>query len=72
MVDAGQLVGAHEIAERLGLKRVQHVHWYHDHDTTFPGAIARIGRGGTYVWYWPDIEEWARKSGRLPAGPKNP
>jgi predicted DNA-binding transcriptional regulator AlpA len=68
LVDPGQLVGAHEIVERLSLKRVQHVHWYREHDPSFPAPIARIGGAGTYVWYWPDVEEWARQAGRLPPG----
>lgn len=66
MVDPAQLVGAREIVERLGLKRVQHVHWYREHDPSFPEALAQIGGGRQYIWYWPDVEEWARKVGRLP------
>jgi hypothetical protein len=65
LVDADQLVGSAEIADRLGLRRVQHVHWHREHDPSFPEALARIGAGGTYVWYWPDIEAWARRTGRL-------
>jgi hypothetical protein len=66
LVDADQLVGSNEIADRLRLKRVQHVHWFRQHDAAFPDAVARIGASGAYVWYWPDIEEWARRTGRLP------
>jgi 1,6-anhydro-N-acetylmuramate kinase len=66
LVDADQLVGSNEIADRLRLKRVQHVHWIRQHDASFPDAVARIGASGAYVWHWPDIEEWARRSGRLP------
>ncbi|HEV2070461.1 MAG TPA: hypothetical protein VGR26_11750 [Acidimicrobiales bacterium] len=66
LVDADQLVGSTEIAERLGLRRAQHVHWYRAHDPTFPEPIARIGAAGAYVWYWPDVEAWARRGGRWP------
>ncbi len=65
-VDASLLVGSQEIAERLGLRRYQHVHWYREHDPTFPEPVARIGTGrGTLIWYWPDIEAWAKRAGRL-------
>ena len=43
------------------------MHWYLEHDVDFPEPLARIGKRGLYVWYWPDIEEWARQKGRLPA-----
>lgn len=66
LVDADHLVGSKEIADRLGLKRVQHVHWFRHDDPAFPRAVARIG--GVYVWSWPDVEAWARRTGRLPVG----
>jgi len=56
------LVSAHEIAERLGWKRVQSVHgWLHTDGGGFPKPVRRIGRSqGAYIWYWPDVEDWAR------------
>jgi hypothetical protein len=68
LVDADHLVGSKEIADRLQLKRVQHVHWLRQNDASFPEAVARIGASGAYVWYWPDIEAWARRIGRLRSG----
>lgn len=65
-MDADQLVGSAEIADRLGLKRGQHVHWFRQHDSTFPAAVARIGAAAVFIWSWPDIEAWARRTGRLP------
>ncbi len=67
-VDVEQLVGSNEIAERLGLRHPQHVHRFRVHDPTFPDPVATIGspRIPTFVWYWPDVERWARKKGRLP------
>ena len=53
---------------RLGLKRVQELHYYRRSDPSFPEAVFRVAeaRGGAHVWYWPDIERWARRKGRLP------
>ena len=64
-VDPADLVGAPEIAERLGLSRPQVVHnWRYRHDD-FPQPVADLRQG--MVWSWPDIEEWAIATGRLPA-----
>ena len=62
-----QLVGSNEIAQRLGLRHPQHVHQFRSKDPTFPSPVATIGspRIPTFVWYWPDVERWARKTGRL-------
>lgn len=56
------LVGAHEIAERLGFRRVQIVYgWVHTEAAGFPTPVRRIGAGrGVSIWFWPDVEEWAR------------
>jgi len=62
-VDPGDLVGAAEIADRLGIARTQTVHnWRHRHQD-FPQPFVRLEAG--LVWYWPDVERWARKTGRL-------
>jgi predicted DNA-binding transcriptional regulator AlpA len=58
-----QLVGAAEIAERLGLGKSTVVHdWRRRHDD-FPEPVADLTMG--LVWAWPDVERWARKTGRL-------
>ncbi len=62
-IDPGLLVGAPEIAERLGLARPQVVHNWRYRHADFPVPIAELRQGN--VWYWPDIEEWLRKTGRL-------
>jgi predicted DNA-binding transcriptional regulator AlpA len=63
-VDVDQLVSSAEIAERLGVKRLQVVHdWRHRHPD-FPRPVAVLGR--TFVWEWPDVEAWARATGRAP------
>ncbi len=57
------LVGAGDIAVRLGFKRVQVVHgWLHTDGAGFPAPVRRINGSngkGSYVWFWPDVEDWA-------------
>lgn len=62
-VDVDNLVGTAEIAERLGVSRHQVVHdWRRRHDD-FPEPVAKLKRG--LIWNWPDVERWARATGRL-------
>jgi predicted DNA-binding transcriptional regulator AlpA len=62
-VEAGQLVGAAEIAERLGLALPQTVHEWRKRHADFPQPVAVLRMG--LVWYWPDVEGWAARTGRL-------
>lgn len=63
-VDVDDLVGAAEIAERLGLANAQLVHvWRRRHDD-FPHPVRELKRA--HVWAWPDVEKWAKATGRLP------
>ncbi len=61
-IDAEQLVGAREIAERLDLAWPQAVNTWAARYPDFPAPV-RVLRMGK-VWYWPDIEAWARRTGR--------
>ena len=58
-----KLVGAGDIAKRLGVKR-QAVHNWRERHRDFPQPEGKIEGG--LVWYWPDVEAWARKTGRYP------
>jgi len=62
-VDAGQLVGAAEITQRLGLAHTQAVHNWRTRYADFPQPIAQLE--AALIWYWPDVEEWARRTGRF-------
>ncbi|MDQ3642064.1 MAG: DNA-binding protein [Actinomycetota bacterium] len=64
-VDADVLVGSHEIAERLGLTSPEAVYSWRRRHADFPQPITRLRIG--FVWAWPDVEAWARKTGRLKA-----
>lgn len=63
-VYADELVGAAEVAERLGLAYVQTVHTWRSRYSDFPDPVATLKRA--MIWSWPDIEAWARSTGRLP------
>ena len=70
-LDAEQLVGSGEIADRLGLRRVQTIHWWRKSDGDFPEPVAVLGaRTGrpAYIWYWPDVQAWFRRRGGLSDG----
>jgi predicted DNA-binding transcriptional regulator AlpA len=58
-----QLVGAAEIADRLGLGRGSVVHDWRRRHPDFPAPVATLSMG--LVWVWPDVEAWARRTGRL-------
>jgi predicted DNA-binding transcriptional regulator AlpA len=62
-VDVDDLVGAAEIAERLGLSHPQTVHTLRRRDPAFPAPVASLKRA--HVWTWPDVAAWARSTGRL-------
>ena len=61
-LDADDLVGAAEIAERLGLAQVQTVHTWRRRHPDFPEPVARLKQA--LIWSWPDVDTWARTTGR--------
>lgn len=58
-----QLVGTTEIAQRLGVKRPQVVHDWRRRHADFPQPIVTLTKA--MLWHWPDVERWARRTGRL-------
>ncbi len=69
-VDVDHLVSARVIAERLGFKRVQVVHYLFKADESFPQPVFTLSEMARPVrlWYWPDIEKWWRmRQRRKPA-----
>jgi len=64
-VDVDELVGAADIADRLGWSHVQTVHTTRRRHPDFPQPTTVIN-GTHLVWYWPDVERWARSTGRYP------
>lgn len=57
------LVGAHEIAERLGVARPQVVHDWRRRHADFPQPIAQLKTA--LIWDWSEVEKWAKRTGRL-------
>lgn len=64
-VYADDLVGAAEIAERLDLSHPHAVHTWRSRYPDFPEPVARLKRA--MIWSWPDVETWAKATGRLPS-----
>ncbi|HXN60553.1 MAG TPA: hypothetical protein VN886_08880 [Acidimicrobiales bacterium] len=56
------LVGAAEIAGRLGIKQATTVHGWRRRHKDFPQPVAVLRSG--LVWAWPDVERWAKATGR--------
>lgn len=57
------LVGAHEIADRLGLSHAQSVHTIRKRHPDFPDPVANLKTA--MIWDWREVEKWATKTGRL-------
>ena len=63
-VNAADLVGAAEIAERLGIAYVETIHNWRRRYPDFPQPVAKLRQA--LIWSWPDVEKWAKATGRLP------
>ncbi len=62
-VHVTDLVGAAEIAERIGDTQPRTVHQWHRRYPDFPEPVATLQQA--MVWAWPDVATWAKKTGRL-------
>jgi hypothetical protein len=62
-VDLDHLVDATEIASRLDVRRPQVVHDWRRRHKDFPAPVRQIAN--VHIWLWPDVERWARQTGRL-------
>jgi len=61
-VDVENLVGAHEIAKRLGLKNPHTIHVWRTRHKDFPKPVAKLKTA--MIWDWDEISEWMRDSKR--------
>lgn len=61
-VDIDDLVGAHEIASRLGVARPQVVHEWRRRHRDFPKPIATLKTA--LIWDWREVETWATSTHR--------
>ena len=62
-VDVDDLVGAHEIAHRLGVARPQVVHEWRRRHRDFPAPVAALKTA--LIWDWQEIERWAMNTNRI-------
>jgi predicted DNA-binding transcriptional regulator AlpA len=62
-VEPKDIVGAREIAKRLGRAHSTIVHSWHRRLKDFPKPITVISAGK--LWDWKEIEAWAKKTKRL-------
>ena len=60
MVDVDDIVPSKVIADRLGFKGPQAIHYYLRSDPTFPQPlfVQPDAAHPFRLWYWPDIEAW--------------
>ena len=61
-IDPKDIVGAHEIAERLGLSFPNVVHNWRSRHADFPKPIAELTAG--VLWDWNDVKTWLRATNR--------
>ena len=62
-LNPADLVGAHEIADRLGVAYPQMVHEWKRRHADFPRPVAKLTMG--LIWDWKEIETWAKNTNRL-------
>lgn len=62
-VDMDPLVGAAEIADRLGVSNSQVIHVWRGRHADFPEPITQLRTA--MIWHWPDVQKGAVRTGRL-------
>lgn len=61
-IDPKNIVGAHEIAERLGLSFPNVVHTWRKRHRDFPEPVAVLHAG--LVWDWNEVRDWLKATHR--------
>jgi predicted DNA-binding transcriptional regulator AlpA len=59
------LIDAHEVAKILGLSHFQSVSTYQRRYSDMPRPAVNLGPGRPRLWLRPEVERWARKTGRI-------
>jgi hypothetical protein len=62
-VDIADLVGTPEIAERLDIEHHNTINTWRRRHPDFPEPVLRLRN--VALWLWPEVEAWARRTGRL-------
>jgi glutathione-regulated potassium-efflux system ancillary protein KefG len=63
-VNTEDLIDAHVVAEILGLAQRTSVSVYQSRYPDMPRPVVDLGAGRPRLWLRPEIERWARTSGR--------
>jgi hypothetical protein len=63
-VDVDDLITASDVAALLGLAHRQEVSVYRSRYPGFPAPVVDLGPGTPLLWLRPEVEAWARKTGR--------
>jgi hypothetical protein len=63
-VIVSDLLGASDLADRLGFDHVSSIHKLRRRHASFPEPITVIN-GTHQIWKWPDVEAWGKANGRL-------
>lgn len=61
LIEPDDIVGASEIADRLGVSSSVVHDWQRRYDD-FPDPLRRLRMG--LLWSWPEVLAWARSTGR--------
>ncbi len=64
-VDIEDLIDANEIAKLLDLAQRNTVSLYQKRYPDMPRPVIDLGPGRPRLWLRPELEEWARETGRL-------
>ena len=59
------LTDSHGVAEILGLSHSNSVYTYQARYPDMPRPVISLGRGRVRLWLRPEIEAWARRTGRI-------
>jgi len=63
-IDPNELVGAHEIAERVGVAFPNIIHTWRRRHADFPQPVAELQAG--MIWDWKEVKAWLEATNRLP------
>jgi len=59
-VEVENLVGAHEIAKRLGLKNPHTIHVWRTRHKDFPKPVAKLKVA--LIWDWIEVKSWVERT----------
>jgi predicted DNA-binding transcriptional regulator AlpA len=64
-VNTEDLIDARGVAEILGLSQPNSVSTYQHRYPDMPRPVVNLGQGRALLWLRPEIERWAKQTGRI-------